>query len=170
MKCEGILTQRCEEERVEERSSVHCVGAGVGERKSARTQGSERERERESPWLLLYMFFPPLGLPYVNWVSQECCLFYLRSSLWSSDLHLTFFCSIFEGFSLPGLLATAILDSCFLFSLPNIAPLRDGRPNSLGIGVSRSFWLLPAELGWREILGLPLLLVSGLRVLILGSI
>ena len=46
MKCEGILTQRCEEKRVEERSSVHS-GAGEGERKSTRTQGSERERERE---------------------------------------------------------------------------------------------------------------------------
>ena len=34
------------------------------------------------------------------------CLFYLRSSLWSSDLPLTFLCSIFAGFSLPCLLAT----------------------------------------------------------------
>ena len=62
-----------------------------------------------------YMFFPPLGLPYVNWASQDCCLFYLRSSLWSSDL----LCSLFAGFTLPCLLATAILDSYFLFYLPN---------------------------------------------------
>ena len=30
-----------------------------------------------------YVFFLPLGLPYVNWAGQECYLFYLRSSLWS---------------------------------------------------------------------------------------
>ena len=43
-----------------------------------------------------YMFFLlPLGLPYVNWASQECCSFYLRSSLQSSDLPLFYFC----GFS-----------------------------------------------------------------------
>ena len=87
-------TQRREEKRVEEHAS-----AG----------------EREHALAPLFMFFPPLGLPYVNWASQECCLFYLRSSLLSSDLPLTFLCSIFAGFSLPCLLATAILDSCFLF-------------------------------------------------------
>ena len=71
-----------------------------------------RGRERESALAPLFMFFPSLlGLPYVNWVSQECCLFYLKSS----DLLLTFLCSIFAGFPLPCLLATAILDSCFLF-------------------------------------------------------
>ena len=30
----------------------------------------------------------PLGLPYINWASQECCLSYLRSSLRASDLPL----------------------------------------------------------------------------------
>ena len=45
-----------------------------------------------------------------------------------------------------------------------------GGPNSLGIGVSRSLWLLPAELRWRGPLGLPLLLVSSLRVLIVVTI
>ena len=73
------------------------------------------------------------------------------------------------SFDLPCLLATAILDSFSLFYLPNIPPSRDGRPNSLGIGVSRSFWLLPAELGRLGVLGLPLLLVSILRVLIAVS-
>ena len=46
----------------------------------------------------------------------KSCAFYLRSSLRSSDLPLTFLCSICVGFSLPCLLATAILDSCFLLS------------------------------------------------------
>ena len=40
-------------------------------------------------------FVLPLGLPYVNWASQECCFFYLRSSLQSLDLPLFNFC----GFS-----------------------------------------------------------------------
>ena len=42
-------------------------------------------------------------------------LFYLKSSLRSSDLPLTFLCSIVMDFSLPCLLATAILDSFSLF-------------------------------------------------------
>ena len=88
------------------------------ERESAHVRESGRERERD-PWPFgsyFYVFFffffpPPLGLPYVNWASQECCLFYLTSSLrpW------VFLCSIFAGFSVPCLLATAILDSFFLF-------------------------------------------------------
>ena len=73
-----------------------------------------REREIEPVGSSFYVFFLPLGLPYVNWASQEYCLFYLRSSLWSSDHPLTFLCSVFTGFSLPCLLATAILYSCFL--------------------------------------------------------
>ena len=60
-----------------------------------------RERERDQVlWLLFYMFFLlPLGLPYVNWGSQECCLFYLRSSLWSSDLALFYFWRLFPSLS-----------------------------------------------------------------------
>ena len=50
----------------------------------------EKRRERErapSPLAPLFIcFLLPLGLPYGNWASQECCLFYLRSPLWSSDL------------------------------------------------------------------------------------
>ena len=48
------------------------------------TQKMQREEtERERPmalWLLfLYVFFLPLGLPYVNGAMQERCLFHLRS-------------------------------------------------------------------------------------------
>ena len=125
------------------------------------------ERERESWLWFFYLYvYLSLGLSYVNWATQECCLFYLRSSFWSSDLLLFYF----WGFSFPCLLATTILDSFSLFYLPNIPPSRDGRPNSLGIGASRSFWLLPAELGRQGVLDLPLLLVSSLRVLIAVSI
>ena len=132
--------------------------------------GGGREREKVLWLLLIYVFSSTCACPMQIGLSQECCLFYLKSSLCSLDLPLTFLCSIFMGFSLPCLLATAILDSFFLFYLPNIPPSRDRRPNSLGIEASRSFWLLPAELGWRGVLRLPLLLVSSLRVLIAVSI
>ena len=130
------------------------------ERERERACTRERESERKRFGSSFYMFFPSTwACPMQIGLSQECCLFCLfclKSSLWSSDL--------------PCLLATSILDSFSLFYLPNIPPSRDGRPNSLGIGASRSFCLLPAELGWREVLGLPLLLVSSLRVLIAVSI
>ena len=146
-----MLTQKCKEkstpgreresERGRERERVHARG---------------REREQESALAPPFMFFSSTwACPMQIGLSQECCLFCLKSSLWSSDLTC--------------LLATAILDSISLFCLPNIPPSRDGRPNSLGIGASRSFWLLPADLGWRGVLGLPLLLVSILRVLIAMS-
>ena len=83
------------------------------ERERACAHEQERERERENPCPLapLYIcFFLPLDLPYVNCASQECCLFYLRSSCQSSDLSLFDFCRLF-----PFLLATAILDSFFPF-------------------------------------------------------
>ena len=118
-----------------------------------------RERERESVRKCFgssfYVFSSTWACPMQIGLSQECCLFGLKSSLWSSDL--------------PCLLAIVILDSFSLFYLPNIPPSRDGQPNSLGIGASGSFWLLPAELGRRGVLGLPLLLVSILRVLIAVS-
>ena len=122
------------------------------ERKSTCTRG----RERKSAWAPPFICFSsPWACPVQIGLSQESCSFYLKSSLWSSDPPLTFL--VF--------LATAILDSISLFYLRNIPPSRDGRPNSLGIGASRSFWLLPAELGRRGVLGLPLVLVSSLRVL-----
>ena len=70
--------------------------------------------ERESPLAPLFMSWPPTpppGLPSVNWVSRECCLFYLRSSLRSSDLPLFYFHGLFSSLSL----ATTILDSVSLF-------------------------------------------------------
>ena len=52
-------------------------------------------------FLFLYVFSSPLGQPFVSWASQECCLFYLRSSLWSSALPL--FCFFFLCFYFPSL-------------------------------------------------------------------
>ena len=101
------------------------------EREKERTHAGERVREKALWLLLLYVLSSTWACPMQIGLSQECCLFCLfclKSSLWSLDL--------------PCLLATAILDSFSLFYLPNILPSRDGRPNSLGIGASRSFWLL----------------------------
>ena len=73
---EGTSTQRHEEK------SAPCTG------------------ERESQlWLLFLYVHLSLGLSYVNWASQECCLFYLRSSLWSSDLLLFYFRGPFPSLS-----------------------------------------------------------------------
>ena len=64
----------------------------------------DAKRRGELPpalWLLFLcgFYLLPLGLPYVNWASQECCLFYLRSSLWSSDLPLFYFLRLFPSLS-----------------------------------------------------------------------
>ena len=49
-------------------------------------------------FLFLYVYLS-LGLSYVNWARWECCLFYLRSSLWSSNLLLFYFCGLFPSLS-----------------------------------------------------------------------
>ena len=114
-----VCTQERERERERKKKEhTHVVrgwGRGQGERKSLHTWERERARERLAP---PFVCFLPLGLPYANW-AQPGVLFYLKSSLWSSDLSLTFLCSIFVVFSLPCLLATSILDSFSLFYLPN---------------------------------------------------
>ena len=83
-------TQRREDKRVEERTSAwereRGVGAGVvrkrqrervGERgrkrKSAHTQWGERENALAPPFICFFLCPMQIGL------SQECCLFYLRS-------------------------------------------------------------------------------------------
>ena len=103
-------TQRLKQKRVEE-----CVGWGRGgsEREKERAHACTQERKSEKAlWLLLlYVFSFTWACPMQIGLSQECCLFYPKSSLWSSDLPWTFLCSIFGGFSLPCLLATTILDS-----------------------------------------------------------
>ena len=119
-------TQRLEEKRVK-------AHVGEGEREGGRESkrrreiervhacGRERERERTlAPPFICFFFSSTWACPMQIGLSQECCLFYLKSSsLWSSDLPLTFLCSIFAGFSLPCLLAIAILDSFSLIYLPN---------------------------------------------------
>ena len=65
------------------------------EKKRERKRASEKER----PPLALIRFFLPLGLPYVNWASQECSFFYLRSSLWFLDLPSFYFHGLFPSLS-----------------------------------------------------------------------
>ena len=66
----------------------------------------ERVPEKALWLLLLYVFSSTWACPMQIGLSQECCLFCLKSSLWSSDL--------------PCLLATTILDSFSLFYLPKV--------------------------------------------------
>ena len=83
---------------------------------------TQRNKEKRGTWLnfgsSFYMFFLlPLSLPCVNWDSQEGCLFYLRFSLLTLYLPLFYFWCVF---SFLCFLATAIMDSLFLFQLPII--------------------------------------------------
>ena len=90
---------------------IHPQGVRVGR------LNRSKEKPEAQFWFLFYMFFLlPLNLSYVNWASQEGCLFHMRFSIgpW------TFLCFIFEGFSLLCLLATTILGFFFLFYLPNM--------------------------------------------------
>ena len=108
----------CRPKRREEKNAPACRV-----REKERERG-ERERERESAlWLLFLCFSLLLGLPNANWANQECCCF-----TWGPQ---TFLCSTFAGFSLPCLLATAILDSFPLFYLPNKTMAQDGCPTSI---------------------------------------
>ena len=77
-------TQRLEEKRVEERTRE---GERVreGERKKECTHVGEKESEKVLWLLLLYVFSSTWVCPMQIGLSQECCLFYLKSSLWSSD-------------------------------------------------------------------------------------
>ena len=58
-----------------------------------RGEGGSKKKGGEEGFGSSFYMFLSLGLPYVNWAGQECCWFYLRFSLRSSDL-----CSIFTGF------------------------------------------------------------------------
>ena len=82
------------------------------EEKSTPARGKERER---ALWLLFLYVFPSPG-PALYKLGQPGVLFVLPEVLTPVlRLPLTFLFSIFGGFSLSCLLATAILDFCFLF-------------------------------------------------------
>ena len=97
------------------------------ERQRAHTRGRERERESALAPPFIYIFSSTWACPMQIGLSQKCCVFYLKSSFWSSDLPLSFLCSIFADFSLPCLLATAILDSfSLLYLLTELTEKRSG--------------------------------------------
>ena len=75
---------------------IHLQGMRAGRPKRC----EEKRSTMAQFWLLfLYVFSPPLILPYVNWASQDGCLFYLRFSLQSSDLPLFYFPGLFSSLS-----------------------------------------------------------------------
>jgi len=98
------------------------------ERERQRAHTRERKRVRKRFGSSFYIFFSSTwACPMQIGLSQKCCLFYLKSSLWSSELPLSFLCSIFADFSLPCLLATAILDSfSLLYLLTELTEKRSG--------------------------------------------
>ena len=85
---------------LEDSKKIHVWGVRARWSKDAKRRAPQRagERERELAWAPLFMCFS-LGLSYVNWASQECCLSYLRSSLWSLDLLLFHFRGLFPSLS-----------------------------------------------------------------------
>ena len=60
------------------------------ERERACMHAGERVPEKALWLLLLYVFSSTWACPMQIGLSQECCLFCLKFSLWSSDLPLTF--------------------------------------------------------------------------------
>ena len=85
MKGEGMPTQRLEEKRVEK-----CMGEGEREGERKKEHMHAGEKERDSALAPPFMFSSTWACPVQTGLSQECSLFYLKSSLWSSDLPLTF--------------------------------------------------------------------------------
>ena len=60
------------------------------EREQAHARRRERVRQKALWLLLLYVFSSTWACPMQIGLSHECCLFCLKSSLWSSGLPLTF--------------------------------------------------------------------------------
>ena len=93
-------------QKIKGNTSSRCEGMPTQKtRREERRRKRDREREcpnERDPWPFgsyFHMYFHPLGLSYVNWASQECCLFYLRSSLQSLDLPLFYFHGLFPSLS-----------------------------------------------------------------------
>ena len=76
---------------LEESRKIHLSGM-----RARRSKDTRREKELALAPLFIYVYLS-LGLSCVNWASQECCLFSLRSSLWSSDLLLFHFRGLFPS-------------------------------------------------------------------------
>ena len=96
--CYSSMLQLSFIQKIKENISLRSEGMPI--QKTQRERQSVGERPLALWLLFLYVFFSsPLDLPYINWASQECYLFYLRSSLWSSELPLFYFCWLFPSLS-----------------------------------------------------------------------
>ena len=81
---------------LEDSRKIHLQGVRARRSKDTRRSAPQCAGERERELLLLYLYvYLSLGLSYVNWASQEYCLFYLRSS----DLPFFYFCGLFPSLS-----------------------------------------------------------------------
>ena len=93
---------KLERERARERASehTHAVGreGGGGERAHARTHAAVGWGPLAAPPPPV-CFFLPWACPMQIGLSQECCLFYLKSSLQSSHLPLFYFRGLFPSLS-----------------------------------------------------------------------
>ena len=73
---------------------IHPRGMSVGQPK--RLEEKPQSFQASSFYTLVSC---ALSLPYANWANREGCLFSLRSSIWSSDLPLFYFCGLFPSLS-----------------------------------------------------------------------
>ena len=70
-----------------------------GEREKVCTHAGEKERETRFGFSFCMFFSCTWACPMQIELSQECCLFHLKSSLWSLDLLLFYFCRLFPSLS-----------------------------------------------------------------------
>ena len=116
------------------------------ENTSSRCEGSRTQNKRGAKFWLLFLYFfflLPLSLPYVNWASQKGYLFHLRYSILPLDLPL---------FNCLGLLhSLSFSHHHFGLFLPILTTyqslLKRWEAQFMGVGTSKSLWLLPAEPG-----------------------
>ena len=79
---------------------THLRGVRARRSKDGKRRAPHRAGEREESFGSSFLYVSlSLGLSYVNSASQECCLFYLRVSLRSSDLPLFCFRGRFPSLS-----------------------------------------------------------------------
>ena len=89
------VTVQCHSSYLEDSRKIHLWGVRARRSKDTR-RAPQRAGERQSWLWLLYLYvYLSLGLSYVKWASQECCLFHLRSSLRSSGPSFVLFSRAF---------------------------------------------------------------------------
>ena len=84
---------------LEDSRKIHLRGLRARGSKVRRRPPPRRGERASRLWLLDSHVSLSLGLSFVNWATQECCLFHLRSSLRSSDLLLFCIRGLFPSLS-----------------------------------------------------------------------